>query len=339
MKYFIGLDAHSATCTFVALDQNGDIVREGKFKTSESGLASMIKSVDGPVQIAFEETNISHWIYKTIQPLCDNTVVCHAAYLPKKSGPKNDYRDALHIAKQLISKNLTPVFHDDPHGVIDLRTVVANYQSNVDTIVQQKMRLKAIYRSEGLGSFNSKSLQKHRDFIDKNLTIPKSRVALRLLESIKALEDIKKQYQEDFRNNVFRDPHYRCLRSIPGIGPVRAHIVSAYITTGHRFESKHKLWAYAKLVRHQNVSDGIVYSRKVPHGRSELKNAFMGAALKVIVSPKPCALKKYYQNLVTIKKIDPRKARKSLARKIAAICLVALKKGVKYNDAHVEKHL
>ena len=58
----------------------------------------------------------------------------------------------------------------------------------------------------------------------------------------------------------------------------------------------------------------------------------MGAALKIVISPKEIALKAYYRNLVIEKHLDHKKARKALARKIAAIALVTLKKEIKYND-------
>ena len=332
MDHYIGLDAHSKTCTFVAMDSSGKIVREGFFKTSESGLKSMVKSLEGDVAVVLEETNISHWIYNTIKPHAKKVIVCHAAHLPKKSGPKTDYRDALHLVKQLRAENLTPVHHDDDEGLMDLRSVVSSYQGIVDSIVQQKNRFKAILRSEGIEYNLTKLKSKRIEQSNKIKSIPKQTVAKRIIDHIEALETIKSSYAKDFHNNRYRNQHIRNLRTIPGIGPIRAHTIAAYISTGHRFENKHKLWAYSKLVRHQDVSDGFIYSKRTPQGRSELKNAFMGAALKIVISLKENALKAYYRNLVIEKHLDHKKARKALARKIAAIALVTLKKEIKYND-------
>ena len=107
----------------------------------------------------------------------------------------------------------------------------------------------------------------------------------RIFEELKDIEQRKHQYGQDFKANRFKMPMVELLRSVPGVGPVRAHAIAAYISTGHRFENKHKLWSYAQLIRHRDESDGYVLRKRTPHGRSELKSAFMGAAQRVIISP------------------------------------------------------
>ncbi len=338
MDHYIGLDAHSKTCTFVALNSAGEIVREGKFDTSERSLKAMTKCVPGKVALVFEETNIAHWIYMTLKDEVAKIVVCHPAHLPRKSGPKNDYRDALHLAKQLKSDNFTSVHHDCD-TLINLRSVITGYETLVFNIVQQKNRLKALLRSEGLPYTATKVARKRKEQLKAIDNPTKKIVAERTLDQIETLETVKRKYIADFHANRFHIPEVKRLRTIPGIGPVRAHVIAAYVATGHRFQNKHKLWAYSKLVRHHDSSDGVILKMRTPQGRTELKNAFMGAALKIIVSPQQNGLKNYYNHLVSHSRLDPKKARKALARKVAAISLVTLKKSVKYNDALVMKSI
>ena len=110
MDHFIGLDAHSKTCTYVVLDKDGQIVRQGKFNTNERNLKEVCRSIPGKKALTLEETNIAQWLYVVLKDEVDKLIVCHAAYLPRKSGPKNDFRDALHLATQLRANNLTAVF-------------------------------------------------------------------------------------------------------------------------------------------------------------------------------------------------------------------------------------
>lgn len=334
MDYYIGLDAHSKTCTFVALDKDAEVVRDGKFKTSEGGLVSMVKSLEGRVSVVLEETNIAHWIYTILREVASEVIVCHAAHLPRKSGAKTDYRDAVHLAKQLRAGNLTPVYHGGDDEIMSLRAVVSNYQDVVNAMTEQKNRLKALLRSEGVAAPKTKLLSR----CEIRLSRPSAKeiVIKRIQEQLLSLESIKKKYFDDFHSNRYRIKHINNLRSIPGIGPVRAHVLAAYIATGHRFQTKHHLWAYSNLVRHHDSSDGVIVSKRRAQGRSELKNVFMGAALKVIVSPVENSLKQYYRYLISQKHLDERKARKALARKIAAVCLVILKKEVRYNDRLVK---
>ena len=128
------------------------------------------------------------------------------------------------------------------------------------------------------------------------------------------------------------------MQFVPGIGPVYAHIIAAYICSGHRFENKHKLWSYAKLVRHHDVSDGQIIRVRFPHGRSELKSAFMGIAhgISVRSSTAKSALHECY-NIQISKGLDPRKARKATARKVAAVCLTIMKRNCRYSDEEVKR--
>lgn len=45
MKHYIGLDAHSATCTFVCLDHRGMETRKTKVQTSEKNIVDFLSSL------------------------------------------------------------------------------------------------------------------------------------------------------------------------------------------------------------------------------------------------------------------------------------------------------
>lgn len=336
MENYIGLDAHSKTCTFVAMTKDGEVIREGTFNTNERNLKDMVRAIPGTKALMFEETNIAQWIYCVLKDEVEDLVVCHPAHLPRKSGPKNDYRDAMHLVIQLRAGNYTKVHHEDS-ALMNLRAVMNHYENSAVRLGILKQNFKALLRSEGLPTesshLTSRNENKWKEF--KNPT--KQVIAERLFKEMNELEMNKKKWGEELKSNRWEIPIVNNLGSIPGVGPVRAHAIAAYICSGHRFENKHKLWSYAKLIRHRDESDGYILRRRTPHGRSELKNAFMGAAQRVIISPADTALKDYYNYLMEKKGLDKREANKALARKIASICLVVMKKGTKYNDKIVRK--
>jgi len=336
MDYYIGLDAHSKTCTYVCLNKEGDILRQGTFSTNERNLKDLCRSFKGETALVLEETNIAQWLYVVLKDEVDKLVVCHPAYLPMKSGPKNDYRDALHLAHQLRSNNLTPVFHEDSF-LMNLRTIVSNYENVNLHGTNLKYNFKSLLRSDGVQTQSAcKTVSNPEKW--KELKTPSKRfVAEKLYEQIVANEKLKAQYVREFRVNILKEPSIRNLSSLPGVGKVRAHIIAAYISSAHRFENKHKLWSYAKLIRHRDESDGYVMRKRTPHGRSELKAAFMGAAQRIIISASSTALQDYFLHLIENKKLGQREAKKALARKIAAICLVIMKKGTKYDDDEVRR--
>lgn len=331
MDHYIGLDAHSKTCTFVSLDKDGVMLNQGKFKTSERNLVSTVKSLQGKKALVLEESNLAQWIYVTLKDQVDELVICHPTYLPKKSGPKNDFRDAVHLAHQLRTNNLTPVFHED-NFMMNLRTVVSHYQDAVIQYVRLVNQYKALLRSEGILNKTHQGAmieQEQFNLIKK----PTTRfVAAELFAQIHMYRQIRKRYVEEFTANIKSTSLLRNLASVPGMGPVRANVVAAIVCNGTRFQTKHQFWSYAMLVRHWNESDGHIISRRTPHGRRELKGVFMGAAQRIIGSSTKTGLKDYYLSLREKRGLDEKKSRKALARKIAAICLMAMKTGKKYDD-------
>ncbi len=340
MDHYIGMDAHSKTCTFVVQDKDGNIFREGKLSTNERNIKEFVRSIPGKKALVLEETNIAQWLYVLLKGEVDKLIVCHPAYLPKKSGPKNDYRDAVHLANQLRANNLTSVFHDETF-LMSLRTLVHNYEAVNQEGINLKYKFKALLRSEGIPTqtprrtfSNSKKWEEVKD--------PTKRfVAKTLYEQIVSNENLKSEYSKEFEKNYKKEPVIRNLVTIPGVGNTRAHLIAAYICSGHRFENKHKLWSYAKLIRHRDESDGHIFRNRTPHGRSELKAAFMSIAHGISITGKKTktALHEYYRILIQEKGLSEQQARKALARKVAAICLVIMKKGCKYNDEHVKLSL
>lgn len=62
MKHYIGLDAHSATCTFVVLDESGNVTHWTIVKTSESTLLGFLAILPGEKILAVEESRVSQWV-------------------------------------------------------------------------------------------------------------------------------------------------------------------------------------------------------------------------------------------------------------------------------------
>lgn len=336
MQSYIGLDAHSKTCTFVCQNENGEILREGTFTTNERNLKGFLKSIPGSKALTFEETNIAQWLYVLLHKEVDRLIVCHPAYLPKKSGPKNDHRDAVHLANQLRANNLTNVFHEDSF-LMNLRTLVNNYSDVTQEGTNLKLKYKALLRSQGIRTQSAYKTAVNASKLDEITNPIQKFVAESLFERMTVMKALKLKYMEQFRENMKNESMIRNLASVPGIGPVFAHTIAAFICSGHRFENKHKLWSYAKLIRHNDESDGYILRKRTPHGRSELKVAFMGSAHNICTrsSTAKTAIHKYHNHLVVTKGFDPRKARKATARKIAAICLTIMKNNCGYDDHEV----
>lgn len=334
MKNYIGMDLHSKSCTLVVMNKDGEITKESQIPTSELNLRNFLEEIESPKSLMFEETGLAQWAYDVTKEKVDRLVICNPTYLPKKSGPKNDYRDALHLCIQLRAGNFTEVYHEKSL-LMDLRAVMRHYSNLVIRLVILKNSFKAVLRNDGISTQSKWVTSRNKEKCSEIENPIKRKVAEALFDEMNALEMAKQKLEAEFKQNYFSIPIVKNLMTVPGIGPVRAHVIAAFICSPHRFENKHKLWAYAKLVAHTDESDGKLISKRTPHGRSELKEAFMGAAVRVIAYSGESALKTYYTNLIENKKLDTRKARNALARKIAAICLGIMKSGDNFDESMI----
>lgn len=333
MKNYIGLDAHSATSTLVNVDWKGEVISRLHVKTTESNLLGFIRSQKGETKLTFEESNLSKWLYVLLKDEVDELVICNPLFISKRSGPKNDYRDALHLADELRCNHITAVFHDD-NEFMYMRALVSAYTDVVREITRTKNRYKCLFRSEALET-EGKTLYGDETRIQE-LSQPIDRfIAQNLMEQLTSLLKTKGKYEEKLKENMKKYNVLKNLDSIPGIDAVRAHTISALICSPHRFKHKHKLWAYAMLVKHTNESDGVSYGKKMAWGRKDLKNVFIGAALSVLQGDS--GLRKYYDRLRSKGQSDG-EARYNVARQIAAISLSLMKHNRKYMD-HCKKDL
>jgi transposase len=286
---------------------------------------------DGKKSLVFEESPLSKWLYTILKSAVSELIVCDPVYISRKKGPKNDYRDALHLAQQLRGSFLEPVFHED-NFFSALRNEVSAYVDLVQDIVRLKNRYKALFRMEAIVT-GGKNFYRDQEQI-KNLSDPSSVfVAEDFFRRLMIAEESRVVYRKRFEAYAQKNVEIEVLSTIPGIGVTRACAIAAIVCSAARFENKHKFWAYCMLVKHELMSDDQSYGKKRVNGNRVLKEVFMGAAASVLLHGN--ALKKYYDDALA-KGYDHRAAKKTLARKIASIALSVMKRKSKYQEKYLE---
>lgn len=328
MNYYIGLDAHSATCTAVVVKEKGEILLRQTFPTTEANLIGFLERLpEGVIHLTFEECHLSQWLYITLKEHVDHLIVCNPVYLAKKPGAKTDFRDALHLAQELRTGHLKPVYHDSSRW-IELRVLVNGYLDLVQEIIRTKNRLKAVFRSEAIDT-NSSNFYSTKDRA-KELSTPVARfVAESLFDQIDSLEKFKSEYREFFKKNLKKYRPIKNLTTVPGIDMIRSNVIVAVVCQPNRFKNKHLFWGYCMLVRYIQSSGGHIYGNRRSHGRAELRDVFIGAAESALRTD--TKLREYYEAL-RAKGVAHKDARLGLARKIAALCLNLLKNNEIYQD-------
>jgi transposase len=329
MANYIGMDAHSKTSTFVVVNSRGQEIKTQKINTSENEIAKFLRSLRGKKHLTFEESQMSKWLHVVIKSEVDELLVCNPCFVAKRTGPKNDYLDALHLAQQLRGGFLTPVFHDDSF-LSDLRKVVSSYENVVGDLIKAKCRYKALFSSRAISISDTGGNAYSVDtFALEKLDSTSQFVARSLLNQIQFLQKAKLEYKTVFLGNVNFQNSIKMLTTIPGIAAIRANIIAAAVVDPKRFPTKNKFWSYCMLVKHDQQSDGKSYGKKTIWGKLSLKGVFMSAAQDGIDSDG--IFKKYYDEKIA-KGCDATAAKKNLARKIAAISLAVMKTGKPFEE-------
>jgi len=74
-KTLVGLDGGSSSYHLVALDQEGRMLRNAKFLTSEAKLISAVAGLRGEVHVHLEASEVAGWVRSVLQGRVERIVV------------------------------------------------------------------------------------------------------------------------------------------------------------------------------------------------------------------------------------------------------------------------
>jgi len=286
-----------------------------------------INSISGTKALVFEETGLAQWLYILLKDKVDLISVCQA---PKKTA-KSDFRDAIELADLLRVNRLQTVYHGADE-YMDLRDLVHGYECLIQEIVRQKNRYKGLFNRTAI---NTKEMKIYTDkkAIENLPTETMRFVAGPLFDQIQLFGEQKGEYLKQFKYNLKRYKEMRLIAGIPGFGEVLTNRLVAYIITPKRFPTKYKLYSYAMLIRHKQMSDGVLYGKKVAMAKRELKGVFKTATTVVLMRDN--AFRRKYDELRT-KGVEHRCAVNSVTRSLAATVFGVWKTGKRYQDSYWE---
>jgi len=346
---YIGMDVHKETVSIAVLDSSGKTVMESVIETQALTIVQFVQGLRGELHITLEEGTWAAWLYDLLRPHVNEVVVCDPrknALL--KTGNKSDRIDARKLAELLRSNLLRPVYHGE-RGVRALKELSRSYLTISGDLARVMTRLKALYRSWAIPCAGKQvyAPRYRSEWLGKITEGGVRRRAEFYYQQLDALRSLRQQVRRELLAESGKHPASKLLCQIPSIGPIRAAQLIAILQTPHRFRTKRQLWAYGGLgiethssADHRYVDGQLQRSKRQVSLRGlnrnhnhELKNIFKGAA--IIAATKPGPLQQFYAALVA-KGMRPEMARLTLARKIAAITLIAWKKGVCFDAEHLK---
>jgi transposase len=344
LKY-VGMDVHKSTIVIIVLNALGKFEMQAIIKTETEAVREFFRKLDGTVHVIFEEGTQSAWLYKLIKPLVAEVVVCDMRK-HKSRGKHSDATDAEHLAQLLRLGNVTSVYKGDGQQR-QLKELARNYENLISDATRASNRLKSLYRARGINCDGREIYKPSQGekWLAK-LTEPAARFrAQSLLEQLETIQGLRKAARVELIKQARKHSDYQLLLTVPGIGPVRAAQLLAWIGVPPRFRTKRQLWPYCGLavVTHSTaqyvIENGRIEKRRkatgargLNHNHSPtLKEIFKGAALRAL-SCEP--YKAYYQGLLDQGR-RPEMARLTLARKLAATVLTIWQRREEFDASKV----
>jgi transposase len=345
---YVGIDVHQATLVCAVKDENGRTIIESKVATEREAIMAFLRGLGGRLRVAFEEGTQAQWLHDLVRPLAEEVIVCDPRRIVTK-GNKADRIDAERIAELLRLGALVAVFHRGS-TTRTLKEMVRLYEGLVDDTTRVMLRIRAMYRGRAIGS-SSRSVYhpaKRAQWLEQITEEGARYRAAELYKQLDALTRLRQNAKRVMITEARRHKAYELLRSIPGIGPIRAAEIVAIVGDPRRFRTKRQLWPYAGLAVvtrtsgewRTDLTGQIVRSKKRPLTRGlnqnfnrGLKKIFKGAARDV--TAKRCELQRWYGAMVD-RGMRPELARLTLARKIAAMVLAIWKKGAPYDPKRLK---
>ena len=323
--HYIGADVDSKM-TNLAVETDGRIVQELCVPTTIPSLAAALESIRRPRKLTFEEGPMAHWLARNLGPLVDELVVCDPRRngLINQDGDSDDRIDARKLATLLRGGFLRGVYHSDDDRHVLLKQWVGLYCDRVKDAVRQINKIRALCWRHGLRPVRGalRNVQTRQDWLDSLGDHP---AAAQLEMLFVGFDAVVGQVVLSRRRMMHLAKCYPIIahwQELPGVGPVRAIALFAYLDTPWRFDNNpHKLWKYCGVGLERSSSGKDRFGRmKVGQLQlawqvnRRLKDAVMGAALSAIRQGDN-SFAKQYERLVA-DGLTPGNARHTVARKI-----------------------
>jgi transposase len=309
--------------------------------TTQAELEKFILGIRGPKRVAVEESQMADWVTRVLKPHVDEVIRCQPQFnkLISESEDKCDKTDSESLSELLYLNRLKRVHH--PELVYRaLREAVRAYWIASRELTRAKNRVKAFFLFNGLHetgdaiysvrnrSWNLQKLEK----LEVNVEL-----AQLLYERMDHCRQLKAKHIRILRESAkpVKDL-VGLLMTIPAIGPISAYTLVGYLEDGRRIPNKRKLWRYAGLSLRRYESGGTGTQGASRSGNRVMKHVAMSAAITIVARGESNALSALWEKDIR-QKVDPKRARRNLARKIVVIAQHLLRSKQEYSDEQVSR--
>lgn len=242
----VGLDVGDRETHYCMLDEAGEILEEGRFRSTPKGLMGRFTGMER-CRVALEVGALSPWMSRELEALGHEVLVANSYQVGKlyRGQDKTDRKDAETLARLARSdpKLLRPLRHRREGAMLD-RAVLHSREILVRSRVQLVNHVRGVVKTVGArlpSSGTAQFARKARPELPESL-----RPALEpLLEVIQRLSDEIRDFDRTIEAiAVQRYPETELLRAVDGVGPLTSFAFVLSIDDPSRFPKSRQVGSY-----------------------------------------------------------------------------------------------
>lgn len=293
---YIGLDVHKNSITIATLIGSNERAETAKIPNDIELLKSKLGQLNDKYELksCYEATGNGSFIYRQLKNVNIACMVVAAHKVPSRNDRvKTDRRDAIHLARCLRSKILSPITIIDEE-VEQVRDLVRIRERQVKRVTASKNEIYAFLFRKGI-IFERKYWSQARLTYLKQLSLPeRDRRNLDYLVDnyeleVRRLKELEADLESEAQSALFRDK-VLILRAFRGIGIITAMTILTHMPDVRYFSNPKKLAAFVGIVPSEMSSGGKVRRGGITKaGSTLLRKAFIIIAHQYSVNRSPSA--------------------------------------------------
>ncbi|MEU2167891.1 IS110 family transposase [Micromonospora chersina] len=272
-QQFVGIDLHRRRSVIVRTTTDGELLESVRIVNDPDRLTEVIARAGEVPEVVLEATYGWYWAVDALQATGARVHLAHPlgvkAFAYRRV--KNDVRDAIDLA-DLLRMGRLPEAWIAPPATRELRELVRHRAKLVTLRSHAKAEIHAVLAKCGIQVLMSDLFGVAGTDLLGKLQLPApyaARIASlrRLMELLDFEIDV---FARLTRGRLARDPGYRAVQAIPGIGPILGAVFVAEIGDVTRFTTAPQLTSWAGLTPKHHESDTHVHRGRITKQGSRL---------------------------------------------------------------------
>ena len=334
-RVYIGIDVHRAFFVASCICE-GVVVKRCRMPSKSEAITSLITKYfpGSEIKTCYEAGYSGFWLHRELAAAGVSNIVVHAASIEVAANDrvKTDKRDSLKMARQLEAGRLrgirVPTLEQEQQRLLT-RTREQLMRAKRRVQAQIRMRLHQF----GLFPAHIERVIRLKD-VEELLTRMKGDLKFSISCLHAEWAHLAVQVKEIDRQLAARseaDPLDAVYRSVPGIGPLIARVLSSELGDMSQFSNERTLFSFTGLTPGEYSSGNNVHRGHISRqGSSRLRHMLVEAAWKAI--RKDEALREFFERIA--KKAGKKRAIVAVARKLIGRIRAALRASTNYEVGH-----